>query len=76
MLGPKELNKCILREMVKISTLDEVRDELMGKSYFTLSDLRKGFYHCELKNDFKRLCAFNISYSIAVSIFEITFWVD
>lgn len=58
-LDHKELIKCILREIVQIPTLDEVRDKLMAKNYFTLLDLRKGFYQCKLENDSKRLCAFS-----------------
>ncbi|CAI6357006.1 unnamed protein product [Macrosiphum euphorbiae] len=58
-LDPKDLNKCIIRERVEIPTLEEVRNKLMNKSFFTIVDLKDGFYQCELKAESKQYCAFS-----------------
>lgn len=58
-LDPIALNKCIIREMVQIPTIDEIRSKLTNKKYFTLCDLKDGFYQCELDSDSKKYCAFS-----------------
>lgn len=58
-LDPRDLNKCIVREMVQIPTLDEVRNKLTNIKYFTLCDLKDGFYQCELECESMKLCAFS-----------------
>ncbi|KAF0710957.1 Uncharacterized protein FWK35_00037749, partial [Aphis craccivora] len=58
-LDPRALNKCIVREMVQIPIVDEVRNKLTNKKYFTLCDLKDGFYQCELESDSMKLCAFS-----------------
>lgn len=58
-LDPRVLNKCIVREMVQIPTVDEIRNKLTNKKYFTLCDLKDGFYQCELESDSMKLCAFS-----------------
>jgi len=58
-LDPIALNKCIIREMVQIPTIDEIRSKLTNKKYFTLCDLKDGFYQCELDSDLKKYCAFS-----------------
>jgi len=61
-LDPRDLNKNIVREMVEIPTLDEVRNKLMNKKLYTLVDLKDGFYQCELEEGSKRYCAFSTPY--------------
>lgn len=61
-LDPRDLNKNIVREMVEIQTLDEVRNKLMNKKYYTLVDLKDGFYQCELEDCSKKYCAFSTPY--------------
>lgn len=48
-LNPRELNKSIIQEIYQIPTLEEIKLSLVKKKFFTLLDLRDGFYHCELK---------------------------
>jgi len=58
-IDPRYLNKCIVRERVESSTLEEVRNKLMNKVFFTFVDLKDGFYQCELKEESKQYCAFS-----------------
>lgn len=54
-LDPIALNKCTVREMVQIPTIDEIRSKLTNKKYFMLCDLKDGFYQCELDSDSKNI---------------------
>jgi len=45
--------------MVQISTIDEVRNKLTNKKYFTLCDLKDGFYQCEIESKSMKLYAFS-----------------
>jgi len=45
--------------MVQIPTIDEIRSKLTNKKYFTLCDLKFGFYQCQLDSDSKKYCAFS-----------------
>ncbi|KAL4098106.1 hypothetical protein QTP88_022775 [Uroleucon formosanum] len=58
-LDPRTLNKYIVREMIQIPTIDEVRNKLINKKYFTLCNLKDGFYQCELESESMKLCAFS-----------------
>jgi len=58
-LDPRALNKCIVREMIHIPTIDEVRNKLTNKKYFTICDLKDRFYQCELESESMKLCAFS-----------------
>lgn len=61
-LDPRDLNKNIVRKMVGIKTLDEVRNKLMNKTVYTLVDLKDGFYQCKLEDCSKKYCAFSTPY--------------
>lgn len=58
-LDPRELNKNIVREMYQIPTLEEIKLNLLNKKYFTLLDLRDGFYQCELDQKSQNYCCFS-----------------
>jgi len=46
-LDPKDINANVLREMYQIPTLEEIRPALANKKFYSLLDLKDGFYHCE-----------------------------
>jgi len=58
-LDPRELNKNIVREMYQIPTIEEIKLNLLNKKYFTLLDLRDGFYQCELDQKSQNYCCFS-----------------
>ena len=58
-LDPKDLNKMIRREHYYTRTIDEILPQLHGKKYFSIIDLKKGFWHVELDHDSSLLCTFN-----------------
>lgn len=58
-LDPAELNKNIQKEPCLIPTVTEVCSKLMGKSWFTVLDLKDGFYHIELDDNSSKLCTFS-----------------
>ena len=51
-LDPRELNTCIIKEMVQIPTIEEeMRSKLRNKKYIMLCVLKDRFYQCELHSD-------------------------
>ena len=58
-LDPKDLNEMIRREHYYTRTIDEILPQLHGKKYFSVIDLKKGFWHVELDEDSSLLCTFN-----------------
>lgn len=54
-LNPKDINKYILRDMYQIPTLEELLPFLSNKYYYSLFDLKDGFYHYELEEESKNL---------------------
>ena len=50
-LDPKDLNKAIRREHIRLPTIDNVATRLHGAQVFTELDVRKGFWHVELDED-------------------------
>lgn len=57
-LDPQHLNKNILDEHAYIPTFDDVSSKLKDMKYFTVLDLRDGFWHVKLDNESKKLCTF------------------
>ncbi|XP_018359748.1 PREDICTED: uncharacterized protein K02A2.6-like [Trachymyrmex cornetzi] len=57
-LDPVDLNKSIKRELCLLPTLEEVSATLSGKKWFTVLDLKDGFYHVELDKNSSKLCIF------------------
>jgi len=58
-LDPQELNKVIIREYILIPTLDDIRAKLVNKKYFSVLDIKKGFWHVKLDEDSTDLCTFS-----------------
>jgi len=58
-LDPRELNKAIMREHYAVPTFDDVLPQLAGKKYFSIIDMKDGFWHVELDEESSRLVTFN-----------------
>ena len=59
-LDPKDLNKAILQEHYKASTLDEITHCLSGATCFSKLDAKDGFWSIHLDEDSSYLTTFNI----------------
>lgn len=57
-LDPKELNENMADEHTHIPTLEELSTKLSHKKYFTILDLRDGFWHVKLTPESQKLCTF------------------
>lgn len=57
-LDPADLNKYILDDSFLIPTLDELTARLKGMKYFSVLDLKDGFWHVQLDKQSQRLCTF------------------
>jgi len=44
-LDPKDINAYVIRELYQIPTLEEIRPALANKKFYSLLDLKDGFYH-------------------------------
>jgi len=58
-LDPREINKYIVRERYEIPTIEQIKLNLMGKKYFTVLDLKDGFYQCRLDEVSQKYCCFS-----------------
>ena len=58
-LDPIDLNKAIKRQHYPIPSADEVLVNLVGKKYFSIVDMREGFWQVQLHEDSSDLCTFN-----------------
>ncbi|XP_060854871.1 uncharacterized protein K02A2.6-like [Metopolophium dirhodum] len=58
-LDPVELNKVIIRDQFLIPTLEELRLNLNNKNWFTLFDLKNGFWQIKLDEQSSNLCTFS-----------------
>ena len=58
-LDPKDLNKNIRRQHYYSRTVDEILPSLYGKSYFSVVDTTKGYWHVELHHESSLMCTFN-----------------
>ena len=47
-IDPKPLNKALKRNHYHLRTIDDVLPELAGKKYFSVVDVKSGFWHVEL----------------------------
>ena len=47
------------KEYVLIPTLEEIQTKLTDKKYFTVLDLKDGFYHVNLDDKSSKLCTFS-----------------
>lgn len=57
-LDPKFLNQAIKREPFLIPTADEIASKLSNKKYFTVLDMKDGYFQVMLDKQSSNLCAF------------------
>lgn len=53
-----------MREVHQIPTLKEIKEKLANKKYFSLLDVKNGFYHIVLNKDSSKLFSFNTLFKI------------
>lgn len=58
-LDPKHLNIAIKKDYYNIPTLEDLKSKLHGAKYFTVLDLKDGFYQIELSPESSKLCSFS-----------------
>lgn len=54
----RELNKLLVRDNYPLPIIEDLIDSLYGKKYFTIFDLKDGFYHIKLAEDSVKYTAF------------------
>lgn len=54
--------KAIIKEMYIIPTLEELVPKLSHKTYYTVFDIKNGFYHIQLDDESSKYCSFNTIY--------------
>lgn len=61
-IDPIYLNKAIIKEMYTIPTLEELAPKLSHKAYYSVFDIKDGFYHIQLNEVSSKYCSFNTIY--------------
>ena len=61
-LDPKELNAVIKREHYPLPVMEEIAQRLNDARYFTVLDVKNGFWHIELEKKSRKLTTFNTPY--------------
>lgn len=61
-IDPIHLNKIIIKEMYTIPTLKELAPKLSHKKFYTVLDIKDGFYHARLDEESSKYCSFNTVY--------------
>lgn len=61
-IDPTYLNKAIVKEMYTIPTLKELAPKLSHKTYYSVFDIKDGFYHIQLNEVSSKYCSFNTIY--------------
>lgn len=57
-IDPSELNEYIQDEQAYIPTFEEFSSNMAGMKYFSVLDLKDGFWHVKLAEESKNLCTF------------------
>jgi hypothetical protein len=57
-IDPQELNRCIADEHTYTPTFEDITAKVNGMKYFTVLDLKDGFWHIKLDEKSKKLCTF------------------
>ena len=57
-LDPKYLNEAIQREPFLIPTADEISSKLANKSYFSVLDMKDGYFQVKITDDSADYCSF------------------
>lgn len=58
-LDPKHLNNNVVPEKFLIPTLEDFSSKLIGAKFFSVLDLKDGYWHVELAESSKKLCTFS-----------------
>lgn len=58
-LDPKDLNKAVMREHHKIPTMEDIAFRFTGMKYFTILDMKHGYWHIPLSKESSLLTTFN-----------------
>ncbi|XP_052123376.1 uncharacterized protein K02A2.6-like [Frankliniella occidentalis] len=58
-LDPKDLNQAIKRNYYQIPSVEFIQSRLAGNEFFSVVDLKDGFWHCELDLQSSEVCAFS-----------------
>ena len=58
-MDPQDLNKAIKREHYRIPTPDDIQRRLNGKKFFSMVDMKDGYWHVVLDEESSHLCTFN-----------------
>lgn len=58
-LDPKELNNGLVREQFTVPTLEEITPKLINKKYYSVLDLKDGYYHIKLDDESSKYCTFS-----------------
>ena len=63
-IDPKHLNQALNKFHFPIPSLDELKQDLKDSQYFTVLDLKDGFWHIELDEESKKLCTFSSPFGL------------
>lgn len=58
-LDPKDLNQNLIKDYYSLPTLSDLTAELSNKQYFSVLDLKEGFWQIELEEETSKLCTFS-----------------
>ena len=61
-LDPKDLNRAVRREHHKIPTLEDIAFRFNGMQYYTIMDMKHGYWHVALTKESSLLTTFNTPY--------------
>lgn len=61
-LDPQELNKALADEFFLIPTIEELAEKIVNADYYTVLDLKDGFYQIELDRHASKVCTFSTAF--------------
>ena len=63
-IDPKHLNESLKDFRYPIPSLNELRQDLKDAKYFSVLDLKDGFWHIDLDEDSRKLCSFSTPFGL------------
>nr|XP_022902167.1 uncharacterized protein K02A2.6-like [Onthophagus taurus] len=63
-LDPRYLNQYIIREKCQIPSLEEICSRLAGKKFFSVLDMKDGFFQVKLDKQSSKLCSFGTPFGV------------